>query len=1065
MKNLKKVLVIGSGPIIIGQAAEFDYSGTQACHALKEEKIEVILLNPNPATIMTDSSSADKVYFEPITIETIEKICIQEKPDGIICTMGGQTALNIAMELHKHGITEKYNLKMLGSGIDAIKKGEDREIFRKLMQDINEPIVESEIIHTIEEGLNTAGHIGYPVIVRPAFTLGGTGGGIADTPEELKEILAKGLSLSPVTQALVEKSIKGWKEVEFEIMRDHKGNAISVCHMENLDPVGIHTGDSIVVAPCQTLSDYEIQMLRTSALHITSEVGVIGACNVQFALNPKSFEYIVIEINPRVSRSSALASKATGYPIARIATKVSIGYGLDEIINDVTGKTPACFEPALDYIIVKIPKWPFDKFPKANRTLGTKMMATGEVMAIGRNFEHAFLKAIRSLEINRYGLIHPESEDKTVEELKKHVVKAGDNRIFYVAQLLRKGFLWRRLCELTGIDYYFMEKIDWIVRQEELLKTYSLGDLTGENLRILKNKGFSDKAIAQLINVAEEDIFAKRQEYNIFPVYKPVDTCAAEFEALAPYYYSCYDQEDEVPVSNKQSMLVLGSGPIRIGQGIEFDYSVVHAVSTLKKMGYESIVINNNPETVSTDFVIADKLYFEPLTEEDVYHIILKEKPKFVFVQFGGQTAIKLARFLHEKNISTAGVGFEQIDLAEDRERFDALMEQLDIPRPKGMNVRTVQDGIKAANELGFPVLVRPSYVLGGAGMEICYSEEEVNAYLSTALAQTEHPILVDKYLNGIELETDAICDGEDIFIPGIMEHWERSGVHSGDSINIYPAQRISPETEKLVEDYCRKIALAMNIKGLINVQFVMHDNKPYVIEVNPRASRTIPFIAKVTGVPVIDIATRVMLGEKLKDIGYVNIQPKINNIAVKVPVFSTEKLSNVEVGLSPEMKSTGESAAIADTLEEALYKGLLSAHKQFLDLDDVHIYLSIAEQDLIRDEIAEILHSFPENTLTLSAEESTARYLQDKGLQVQALKSPEKIESSIRNGQFNIFVNISTRSRDIERDEFNLRRTALEFGLEVMTSPDSLKAFSLIKNANIKDLSIKELFTSIGQK
>ncbi|MDK2818679.1 MAG: carbamoyl-phosphate synthase (glutamine-hydrolyzing) large subunit [Spirochaetota bacterium] len=1065
MKKFNKILVIGSGPIIIGQAAEFDYSGTQACQVLKEEGIEVILLNPNPATIMTDTSSADKVYLEPLTIQTVEKIFIEEQPCGILCNLGGQTALNLAIELSEHGILEKYNIEMLGSSIDTIKKGEDREIFRNLMNEINEPIVKSEIVHTIEDGLNTAGHIGYPVIVRPAFTLGGTGGGIADTPEELKEILTKGLILSPVHQALIEKSIKGWKEIEFEIMRDHKGNSISVCHMENLDPVGIHTGDSIVVVPCQTLSDKEIQMLRSSAIHITSEVGVIGACNVQFALHPESFDYIVIEINPRVSRSSALASKASGYPIARIATKISIGYGLDEIINEVTGKTPACFEPSLDYVVVKIPKWPFDKFPKAIRTLGTKMMATGEVMAIGRNFEHAFLKAIRSLEINRYGLMYPESENRTIDELKQRVIKAGDDRIFDVAELLRKGFMWRRLCELTGIDYYFMEKIDWIVRQEELLKTYILSDLTTDHLRTIKSKGFSDKAISQLMNVAEEDIFAKRKELDIFPVYKPVDTCAAEFEALTPYYYSCYETEDEVPVSNRQKMLVIGSGPIRIGQGIEFDYSVVHAVRTLRSMGYESIVINNNPETVSTDFVIADKLYFEPLTEEDVYHIILKEKPEYVFVQFGGQTAIKLAHFLYEKNIPTAGVGFEQIDLAEDRERFDSLMEELDIPRPKGTNIRSMEEGIKATHELGFPVLVRPSYVLGGAGMEICYSIEELKNYLATALERTDHPILIDKYLKGIELETDAICDGEDIFIPGIMEHWERSGVHSGDSINIYPTQRITPETEQLVEDYCRKIALAMNIKGLINVQFVMHDNKPYVIEVNPRASRTIPFIAKVTGIPIIDIATKVMLGKKLKDLGYTNTHPKIKDIAVKVPVFSTEKLSNVEVGLSPEMKSTGESAAIASTFEEALYKGLLSARKNYLHLEDTHIYLSLCEQDLVRQEITDILRSFPANCLNLSAEESTALYLQEQGLQVQALKSTEKIEASMKNGTFNIFVNISTTSRDIERNEFNLRRTALEFGLEVMTSPDSLKAFSIIKNANIQDFTIKELFTTIGYK
>lgn len=1062
MKALKKVLVVGSGPIIIGQAAEFDYSGTQACHALKEEGIEVLLLNPNPATIMTDSSSADKVYLEPLTIETVEQIFNTEKPCGILCNLGGQTALNLAIDLHQHGILEKYNVEMLGSPIEAIKKGEDRDIFRNLMQEINIPIVDSAVIHSLEDGLNIAAKIGYPVIVRPAFTLGGTGGGLADTPEELKEILARGLALSPVSQALIEKSIKGWKEVEFEIMRDANNTTISVCHMENLDPVGIHTGDSIVIAPCQTLADKEIQMLRSAALHITSQVGVIGACNVQFALNPKSFEYIVIEINPRVSRSSALASKATGYPIARIAAKVAIGYRLDQIINEVTGKTPACFEPTLDYVVVKIPKWPFDKFPNANRTLGTKMMATGEVMAIGRNFEHAFLKAIRSLEINRYGLTSVDSENRSIEELKQRVIKAGDDRIFDIAELLRQGFMWQRLCELTDIDYYFMEKIDWIVRQEERLRNYTLGDLTASDLRVLKSKGFSDKAISQLMNIEEEDIFAKRKEHNIFPVYKPVDTCAAEFEALTPYFYSCYDQEDEVNThSTKDKMLVIGSGPIRIGQGIEFDYSVVHAIKTLRKQGYESIVINNNPETVSTDFVIADKLYFEPLTEEDVYHIILKEKPKYVFVQFGGQTAIKLAKFLHDHNIPTAGVGFEQIDLAEDRERFDQLMEDLEIPRPKGFNIRTLQEGLEAAQSLGFPVLVRPSYVLGGMGMEICNSIEEVNAYLHSALQNTEHPILIDKYLNGLELETDAICDGENIFIPGIMEHWERAGVHSGDSINIYPVQRISSEIEKLAIEYCKKIALAMDIKGLINIQFVLYENQLYVIEVNPRASRTIPFIAKVTGVPVIEIATKVMLGEKLRDIGYVGVHPKIKDIAVKVPVFSTEKLSNVEVGLSPEMKSTGESAALASTFEEALYKGLLSARKNFLNLEDIHIYLSLCEYEGIRLEIAEILKSFPENTLTLSAEESTALFLQQQGLQVQAVKSTEKIEAGIRNGIFNIFVNISTTTRDKERNEFNLRRMALEFGLEVMTSPDSLKALSIIKNASITP-TIKELFSSI---
>ncbi|MGL5721770.1 MAG: carbamoyl-phosphate synthase large subunit, partial [Brevinema sp.] len=822
----------------------------------------------------------------------------------------------------------------------------------------------------------------------------------------------------------------------------------------------------IVVAPCQTLSDREIQMLRSAAIRITDVVGVVGACNVQFALEPKSFDYIVIEINPRASRSSALASKATGYPIARIAAKIALGYTLDQIDNPVTGKTPACFEPALDYVVVKIPKWPFDKFPKAQRTLGTKMMATGEVMSIGRNFEQALLKAVRSLEIGRYGLYNPESAARTMDELKKRIVNAGDDRLFDLAELLRRGYIWRRLCELTGIDYFFMEKLDWIVRKEEEIKKFSLDDLQPENLRVLKNKGFSDHAIAELMNIEEEDIFNRRKEYNIFPVYKPVDTCAGEFEALAPYYYSCYDAEDEVKSSNKEKMLVIGSGPIRIGQGIEFDYTVVHAIATLKEMGYESIVVNNNPETVSTDFATADKLYFEPLTEEDVYHIILKEKPKYTFVQFGGQTAIKLAKFLHQKKVPLAGVGFEAIDLAEDRERFDALLEELKIPRPKGKNIRTLKEGLAAANELGYPVLVRPSYVLGGRGMEICSNEAETKVYLAHALAASpEHPLLIDKYLNGLEFEVDAISDGTDIFIPGIMEHWERAGVHSGDSISIYPSQTIPQNIQDDIVDYCRRIAVAMKIKGLINVQFVLSDGVPYIIEVNPRASRTVPFISKVTDVPVTSIATRVMLGEKLKDLGYVNVAPKIKKVAVKVPVFSTEKLSGVEVSLSPEMKSTGESAAIGNTLQEALYKGLLSARRNKLFTEDIHILLSIDGSGYLRQEIANILMTFPEGSLTLSAENNTALDLQKMGLQVQAVKSMEKMESGIKTGLYTIFVNISTPSRDQELGEFNLRRTALEYGLEVISSPDTLKALSLIKKFNVDDLTLCELFEASKQK
>lgn len=1061
-QHIKKVLVLGSGPIVIGQAAEFDYSGTQACQALKEENITIILLNPNPATIMTDASSADKIYLEPLDLDTVEKIIIAEKPDGILCNLGGQTALNLALEIANAGFCEKYGIEILGSGIDAIRKGEDREIFRALMQEINVPIIESKTITSIEEALDTAGHIGYPVIVRPAFTLGGTGGGIADTPEILKDILEKGLALSPVNQALIEKSISGWKEIEFEIMRDARGNAVSVCHMENLDPVGIHTGDSIVVAPCQTLSDKEIQMLRSCALKIADAVNVIGACNVQFALDPKSFDFIVIEINPRASRSSALASKATGYPIARISTKIALGYTLDKIINQVTGKTPACFEPALDYVVVKIPKWPFDKFPYADRTLGTRMMATGEVMAIGRNFEQAFLKAIRSLEIGRYGLTNPKSSERSIQELKQRVVKAGDDRIFDLAELLRRGYLWRRLCEMTGIDYFFMEKIDWIVRQEEKIKTFRLDHLQADNLRILKNKGFADKAIADLMNIEEEDIFMKRKEFNIFPVYKPVDTCAGEFEALTPYYYSCYDLEDEVSDSKREKIIVIGSGPIRIGQGIEFDYSVVHAVNTIKNMGYESIVINNNPETVSTDFITADKLYFEPLTEEDVYHIILKEQPRYVFVQFGGQTAIKLAQFLHEKNIPLAGVGFNAIDLAEDREQFDALLENLKIPRPQGKTVRSFDEGIQEADRLGYPVLIRPSYVLGGCGMEICYNSSDARQYLSQAFAgASDHPILIDKYLNGIEIEADVICDGTDIFIPGIIEHWERAGVHSGDSINIYPTQRLQPQTEQLIQEYCTKIAKAMNIKGLLNIQFVVVDEIPYVIEVNPRASRTIPFIAKFTNIPVISIATQVMLGKTLKELNYTGIAAKINQVAVKVPVFSTEKLRGVDIGLSPEMKSTGESSALGTNLEEALIKGLKAANKDFFKTDDIHIFLSIDAPEEQLNEIADILQSFPTQSITLSAREQTAYYLQQKGLQVQAVKNIEKIENAFKTRLFNIFVSISSKHANAQ--EQLLRRMALEFRIEVMSSIDSLKALAMIKNYHDIQTNPVELLKTLG--
>ncbi len=796
-KSIKKTLVIGSGPIIIGQAAEFDYSGTQACETLKKEGIEVVLINSNPATIMTDKAVADRIYIEPITLDFVEKVIAKEKPDSVIAGMGGQTGLNMVVELHEKGILEKYGVKVIGTSVEAIKKGEDREIFRETMNKLGEPIIQSKIVETLEEGFEVAREIGYPVVVRPAYTLGGTGGGIANDPNELEDILMKGLALSMVGQVLLEKSIYGWKEIEYEVIRDKNGNTIVVCNMENVDPVGIHTGDSIVVAPTQTLSDKECRMLRASAVKIVNEVGVIGGCNVQFALHPKSFEYAIIEINPRVSRSSALASKATGYPIARVSTKLAMGYTLNEIINEATQTTYACFDPTIDYIVVKIPKWPFDKFKKANRRLGTKMMATGEVMAIGNNFEAAFLKGIRSLEIGRYNLEHPVAKKMTMEELKAAVVKPDDERIFIVAEMLRRGYIKEKLQKITGIDKFFMEKIEWIVKQEEIVKRMSLRDLDEIYLRKLKKKGFSDKGIAELMKISEEDITSKRKELHILPVYKMVDTCAGEFKATSSYYYSTYDQYDEVEVSNRRKIVVIGSGPIRIGQGIEFDYCTVHAVKTLKKLGIESIIINNNPETVSTDFSTADKLYFEPLVTEDIMNILEKEKPEGVILQFGGQTAIKLANDLSDRGIKVIGTSADKIDEAEDRERFEEMMEELDIKRPKGRAVWDIEHGIEIANEINYPVLVRPSYVLGGQGMEICHDEYNLVKYLEASFDRDpSNPVLIDKYLNGIELEVDAVCDGEEVLIPGVMEHLERAGIHSGDSITIYPQQNLYEGTE-----------------------------------------------------------------------------------------------------------------------------------------------------------------------------------------------------------------------------------------------------------------------------
>lgn len=1051
--NIKKTLVLGSGPIIIGQAAEFDYSGTQACQALKEEGIEVVLINSNPATIMTDEEVADKIYIEPLTIEFIEKIIEKERPDSILAGMGGQTGLNLAVQLHDAGILEKYNVRVLGTSIESIKKGEDRDLFREVMKEINQPVVISDIVTTLEGGFEFADKIGYPVVVRPAYTLGGTGGGIAEDEEDLTEILSQGLQLSPVSQVLLEKSIKGWKEIEYEVMRDSNGNCITVCNMENIDPVGVHTGDSIVVAPSQTLSDKEYQMLRKASIDIINAIEVQGGCNVQIALNPHSLEYAIIEINPRVSRSSALASKATGYPIAKVAAKIALGYTLDEIQNAVTKKTYACFEPTLDYVVVKIPKWPFDKFKQANRKLGTKMMATGEIMSIGSNFEAAILKGIRSLEIGKYSLVHKISEDRSIEELKSRVVVPDDERLFDLAEMIRRGYKIKMIEQITGVDKWFIHKFKWIVEQEEKLKGMQIEDLNKDYLLELKKKGFSDKGIADLMRISPAKVYELRSLYNINPSYKMVDTCGGEFDALSPYYYSTYEQYDEVVVSDKKKVIVLGSGPIRIGQGIEFDYCSVHCVKSLREQGIETIIVNNNPETVSTDFDTSDKLYFEPLTEEEVLNIIEKENPDGVILQFGGQTAIKLAKFLDEKKINILGTSCKDIDAAEDREKFDELLEKLNINRPKGKAIWSVNEGIEEAKKLGYPVLVRPSYVLGGQGMEITYDENKLTQYLKDAfLRDSKNPVLIDKYLTGREIEVDAICDGEDILIPGIMEHLERAGVHSGDSITMYPSQNISDEIKAKILDYTKKIALELNVLGMVNIQFIEFHGELYIIEVNPRASRTVPYISKVSKVPIVDLATKCMLGAKLTDLGYgtgVYKEPKL--ISVKVPVFSMSKLSKVDVSLGPEMKSTGEVLGVGETLEEALYKGFLGAGKKMCNKRGV-VLATINNYD--KEEFIEIAKDMKELGYTFVATEGTAKYLNENKIEATVVNRVEEARPNIldviRNKQVDIVINTPTKGNDSTRDGFKIRRTATEFSTEVMTSLDTLKALVEVKKKEI---------------
>ena len=1051
-KSIKKVLVIGSGPIIIGQAAEFDYSGTQACRSLKEEGIETVLINSNPATIMTDKEIADKVYIEPLTVEYIEKIIAKERPDSVIAGMGGQTGLNLTVELHDKGILDKYNVRVIGTSVESIKIGEDRELFKDMMNKIGEPIVDSEIVTDMESGKKVANRIGYPIIIRPAYTLGGTGGGIANNEEELVEILSAGLQLSMNKQVLIEKSIKGWKEIEYEVMRDKNGTCITICNMENFDPVGVHTGDSIVVAPSQTLSDVEYQMLRTASIKIIDAIKIEGGCNVQLALNPKNFEYAIIEINPRVSRSSALASKATGYPIAKVATKIALGYNLEEIENSVTKKTSAAFEPTLDYVVLKIPKWPFDKFFNAKRSLGTKMMATGEVMAIGNNFESALLKAVRSLEIKQYSLYLKTAALVSTTEIKARIQTPDDERMFYLAELIRRGYRIDKISELTGIDEFFLNKILNIVEEEEFLRNANLSDLDFNYLKKLKKMGFSDKGIADFLNVNPNDIYNLRVKYNLKAVYKMVDTCGGEFEAVSPYYYSTYDEYDEVKISDKKKILVIGSGPIRIGQGVEFDYCSVHSIFALKKCGIEPIIVNNNPETVSTDFDIADKLYFEPLTEEDVLNIIEKENPNGVILQFGGQTAIKLANFFKEKNIPILGTDPEQIDVAEDREKFEEILESLNVKRPKGKAVLNLQDGLKVADKIGFPVLVRPSYVLGGQGMEITYSNEELTTYLNNAFKLTKTPILIDKYLVGREIEVDAICDGEDILIPGIMEHLERAGVHSGDSISIYPPINVSEETKIKLAEITKKIANALKTVGMVNIQFIEFENELYIIEVNPRSSRTVPYISKVTNIPMIELATRVMLGEKLKDIGYgTGLYKEAELTAIKVPVFSTQKLEGVDVNLGPEMKSTGEVLGIGKTYVESLYKGFIAAGVKIPDKNK-KILATIKDRD--KENFKDIALKLNKLGYSFVATEKTALYLQTIGIEAETVKKINEgkpnILDYIKSGEIGLAIDIPTKANDKKRDGFRIRRTSVEASINVLTSLDTAAAMIEIMEAHL---------------
>ena len=1056
--DIKKVLVLGSGPIIIGQAAEFDYAGTQACRSLKEEGIEVVLLNSNPATIMTDKDIADRVYIEPLTVEVVEQLILKEKPDSVLPTLGGQAGLNLAMELEDAGFFRDNNVRLIGTTALTIKKAEDREMFKETMEKIGEPVAPSDIVEDVKHGLEIAAEIGYPVVLRPAYTLGGSGGGIAENPEQCAEILENGLRLSRVGQVLVERCIAGWKEIEYEVMRDGAGNVITVCNMENIDPVGVHTGDSIVVAPSQTLGDKEYQMLRTSALKIISELGITGGCNVQYALNPDSFEYCVIEVNPRVGRSSALAS--TGYPIAKVAAKIALGYTLDEIKNAVTKKTYASFEPMLDYCVVKMPRLPFDKFISAKRTLGTQMKATGEVMSICTNFEGGLMKAIRSLEQHVDSLMSYDFTGLSDEELKETLALVDDRRIWVIAEALRRGFTYDTIHAITKIDVWFIDKLAIIVEMEAALKK---GPLTVDLLREAKRIEFPDNVIARLTGISEQDIHQMRKDNGIVAAFKMVDTCAAEFAAETPYYYSCFGSENEAAFTNdRKKVLVLGSGPIRIGQGIEFDFCSVHSTWAFSREGYETIIVNNNPETVSTDFDIADKLYFEPLTPEDVESIVDIEKPDGAVVQFGGQTAIKLTESLMKMGVPILGTAAEDVDAAEDRELFDKILEECRIPRPAGHTVYTAEEAKEAAHKLGYPVLVRPSYVLGGQGMQIAISDQDVDEFIGiiNQIAQ-EHPILVDKYIMGKEIEVDAICYGTDILIPGIMQHIERTGIHSGDSISVYPAPDLTEKNIETLVDYTEKLARALHVKGMINIQFIVDGDDVYIIEVNPRSSRTVPYISKVTGIPIVPLATQIICGRTIRELGYTpGLQPSADYIAIKMPVFSFEKIRGADISLGPEMKSTGECLGIAKTFDEALYKAFEGAGVRLPKYKN----MIITVRDSEKEEVVDIARRFQAQGYRIFSTAGTAKFLNSHGVKALAVRKLEQESPNlldlILGHEIDLVIDIPPQGADKSRDGFIIRRNAIETGVNVLTSLDTAAALVTSMENRANELTLIDIAT-----